>query len=131
MSLFKSGIVPLLIVLFLVSCKKDPGPGGLATIKGKVFGTDVTSSFELRDSGYVGDQRVYIAVANDADFFDDVRTSYDGSFEFKFLRKGTYDVWTYSDCDTCVWKQQMVIRKGIEVSDKKAAVTIEDLRIIF
>jgi hypothetical protein len=131
MSFLKSGILPLLFIILIISCKKDPGPGGLASIRGKVFGTDVTASFNMRDSGYLGNQRVFISVANDPIYFDDVRTSYDGSFEFSFLRKGSYDVWSYSDCDTCTWKQQMVIRKGIEIDDKKETVTIEDLRVIF
>jgi hypothetical protein len=130
MKLFTTGIVLLGMICF-VSCRKEAGPGGLASVKGKVYGIDVTTSGDVKSEGYVGDQRVYIGVTNDTYSFQDVRTSYDGTYEFKYLRKGTYDVWAYSDCDTCAWKQKLVIKKGIEISDKKETVTVEDLKIIF
>jgi hypothetical protein len=129
MKFLKIGI--LCSVLFAInSCKKDPGPGGLATVKGKVFAIDITTAGNVKDSGYIAEQKVYISVSGDADFFDSKRTSYDGSYEFNWLRKGTYDVWSFSDCDTCVWKQQKVL-KTVEVGSKKATVTVDDLKIIF
>jgi hypothetical protein len=130
MRLFTTGIA-LLALLCFAACKKDAGPGGLASIKGKVYGTDVTTAGNIKSQGYIGDQRVFIGVSNDPYSFEDVRTSYDGSYEFRFLRKGTYDVWAYSDCDTCVQKQKLVIKKGIEISDKKETVMVEDLQIIY
>jgi hypothetical protein len=131
MNKLKYGIIPLLICLSIISCKKDAGPGGLASIRGKVFATDVTTGGNVKDSAYIGGQRVYISVTNDPYHFDDIRTSYDGSYEFKFLRKGTYDVWTYSDCDTCLWKQKKEMIQGIKITEKKQSVTVEDIKIIF
>ncbi|MDA8556711.1 hypothetical protein N9K77_00690 [bacterium] len=32
---------------------------------------------------------------------DDVNTSYDGTFEFKYLNKGNYEIFVYSDCVDC------------------------------
>lgn len=128
----QSGILPLICFLFLfTSCSKDAGPGGLASIKGKVYGRDITTSGNLKSEGYLGDQRVFISVANDPYSFDRVNTSYDGSFEFKFLQKGSYDIWAFSDCDTCAQKQQLVIMKGISISDKKQTVTVADLEVIY
>ncbi|RYZ14022.1 MAG: DUF3823 domain-containing protein [Sphingobacteriales bacterium] len=127
----RAGLLAAIVCIGITSCKKDAGPGGLATIKGRVFATDVTTSGNIKDSGYIGNQRVFISVSGNTVQFDDVKTSYDGSYEFKFLRKGQYDVWAYSDCDTCVWAQQKVILTGIDISDKKQTVVAPDLRIIF
>ncbi len=118
------------LALLLFACKKDPGPGGLATIKGKVFGTDVTGSGNVKDSGYIGDTRVYIAVAGKSEPFEDVRTSYDGTYEFPFLRKGSYDVWAFGECDTCN-RTQMFDLKTVRISGKRETVIVEDLRIIY
>lgn len=123
-------IVFLMLCLLSLACKKDAGPGGLATIKGKVYGRDVTSSGNLKAEGYIGDVRVYISVAGNPSYFDDTRTSYDGSYEFRFLRKGSYDLWVYSDCDTCAWKQKYEV-KSVEISSKKETVTVPDFNIIF
>ena len=62
--------------------------------------------------------------------FDDVRTSYDGSYEFPFLRKGSYDVWVFGECDTCN-KTQMFDLKTVEISGKRETVIVDDLRIIY
>lgn len=127
----KKGLLPLAIVFTIYSCKKDPGPGGLATIRGKIYGIDLTTSGDVKDSGYLGNQRVFIGVAGEPAHFDDVRSSYDGSFEFKFLRKGSYDVWTFGDCDTCTWKQQKVMVSGVEISEKKQTVEVGDMKVLF
>ncbi len=127
-----SGLVYFLLLSFLfTACKKDAGPGGLATIQGKVYGRDITTSGTLRGEGYLGDQRVFISVSGNAISFDDVRTSYDGSYRFSFLRKGTYDVWAFSDCDTCAFKQRAVLQNGIIISDKKEVKTLPDFEIIY
>lgn len=120
-----------LVLLLLTSCKKEAGLGGLAKIRGKLFATDITTSGIAKDSGYLGNERIFISVSGNPVYFTDTRSSYDGSFEFKYLREGTYDVWAYSDCDTCVWKQQKVLISGINISEKKQIFTIPDLRIIF
>jgi hypothetical protein len=129
MNFLKVGLL-FIFVFAIYSCKKEAGPGGLATVHGKVFAVDVTTSGNLKDSGYIAEQKVYISVSGNPSFFDSKRTSYDGTYEFKWLRKGTYDVWAFSDCDTCVWKQQKVM-KTVEVGSNKASVEVEDLRIIF
>lgn len=117
-------------IIAISACKKEAGPGGLATIRGKVFATDVTTNGNVRDSGYLGDVRVFISVSGNPAYFDDVRTSYDGSYEFKFLRQGTYDIWAFSDCDTCRWTQKYDL-KAVTINGKRETVNVEDLRIIF
>lgn len=78
------------------SCKKVEGPGGSSTIKGKVFATKQSNG----NTYFLANEDVYIIYGGSDSFYDDrVKTSYDGSFEFNFLRKGTYQVFVYSDCN--------------------------------
>ena len=90
-------ILPIFI-LFMVfsSCRKVEGPGGSVTIKGVVIERNHvgTSIFEYP----AADQDVYIIYGSENSFYDDdVSTSYDGSFEFRYLQKGDYQVFVYSD----------------------------------
>jgi hypothetical protein len=117
------GLIPLFI-----SCKHEEGKGGLATIKGKVYGKDYNSNGNLVDEGYLGSARVYISKHGDSNYFDDYDTSYDGSYQFDFLYEGTYDIWVFGDCDSCTWDQVYQL-KTVEVSDKRGVVTVEDLVI--
>jgi hypothetical protein len=44
-------ILPLIIaVTFIIGCKKEPGPGGTSSIRGKVIVHDYDKSFQLLDS---------------------------------------------------------------------------------
>lgn len=118
----------LIVSLLIVSCQKTEGYGGLGTIKGKVYGKNYNSGGTLLAQDYLGDVRVYIAKHGETNYFDDARTSYDGSFTFKFLHPGTYDVWVFSDCDYCNWNQSVVL-KTIEITKKKEIVELEDFVI--
>ncbi len=91
-----------LIVLFAIfGCAKPAGEGGTSRIKGKVFIRDYNSNYTLLQSAHYGmEERVYI-VYGDHDFYDDdVRTSYDGTYAFENLRKGTYTIFSYSEDST-------------------------------
>ena len=90
-------ILPIFI-LFMVfsSCRKVEGPGGSVTIKGVVIERNHvgTSIFEYP----AADQDVYIIYGSENSFYDDdVSTSYDGSFEFRYLQKGDYQIFAYQD----------------------------------
>jgi hypothetical protein len=121
-------VLPILICSILLSCKKEPGPGGLASIKGRVFAYDLTNQGDSITSGYLGDIRVYIAAMDDSVSFDDVRTSYNGAYEFNFLRKGTYKVWVFAESDTAVFTpgRQQYFMQQAEVKDKKQEVILND-----
>src|ERR1051326_3373628 len=80
------------------SCKKDPGPGGTSAVHGKVktFKYDNTATY-LYNSYYAKEEDVYIIYGTDHTYYDDhYKTSYDGSYEFQYLQKGTYQVFAYS-----------------------------------
>ena len=90
-------ILPIFILLMVFSsCRKVEGPGGSVTIKGVVIERNHvgTSIFEYP----AADQDVYIIYGSQNSFYDDdVSTSYDGSFEFRYLQKGDYQIFAYQD----------------------------------
>jgi len=90
-------ILPIVILLMVFSsCRKVEGPGGSVTIKGVVIERNHvgTSIFEYP----AADQDVYIIYGSENSFYDDdVSTSYDGSFEFRYLQKGDYQIFAYQD----------------------------------
>ena len=94
----KNKLILPIFILFMVfsSCRKVEGPGGSVTIKGVVIERNHvgTSIFEYP----AADQDVYIIYGSENSFYDDdVSTSYDGSFEFRYLQKGDYQIFAYQD----------------------------------
>jgi hypothetical protein len=126
-------VLPLLFCSILISCKKEPGPGGLASIQGKVYAYDFTSGKDLLSEGYLGDMRVYIGTADGSTSFDDVRTSFDGSFEFPMLRKGSYKVWVFAESDTLIYTpvpdNRVYYMQTVEITEKKQKVILPDLKV--
>ena len=58
--------------------------------------TDVTG-FNAGDEYDVPDYDVYIIYGEDDNVYDDdMKTNYDGTFQFKNLRKGTYRLYAYT-----------------------------------
>jgi len=94
-------LVFLLVITGLFSCDKPAGEGGTSRIKGKVFIRNYNNNYTLLQSAYYGmEERVYV-IYGDNDFYnDDIRTSYDGTYVFDHLRKGTYTIFAYSEDST-------------------------------
>jgi hypothetical protein len=85
-----------LITITLYSCSKEEGEGGRSSVSGMVHMTDVTG-FNAGDEYNAPDYDVYIIYGEDDNVYDDdMKTNYDGSFEFKNLREGTYRVFAYT-----------------------------------
>lgn len=82
----------------LVSCSKEPGVGGKATITGKVQAYYVQEdSFDTLEIAPVVDARVYIVYGGGETQDDDTRTSPDGSYKFEFLNPGDYKLYAFSE----------------------------------
>jgi len=122
------------ILLFITttvifSCEKGPGDGGTSVIKGKVFIKDYNSVGQLQAEYYAQEERVYL-IYGDGDFYgQDTRTSFDGSYEFNYLRKGSYTVFAYSKCDTCTSGQEPTMITT-EITDNHSTVILPDLVLI-
>jgi hypothetical protein len=98
----KKLFVLITLGILVSSCSKYEGEGGSSTIKGVVREQRFNSLGNLISEYPIADQDVYIIYGNESNFYDDdVKTSYDGSFEFRYLKKGNYKVFVYEDCSTC------------------------------
>jgi hypothetical protein len=119
-----------ILAIGALSCSKMEGYGGKATIRGKVYGKDFTTNGNLVSEGYLGDVRVFIAKHGTTNYFDDVRTAYDGSFQFEFLQKGKYDLWSFGDCNNCTWDQVYDLIT-VEITEKNEIVVAPNIELTF
>jgi hypothetical protein len=135
-SLFKKA--QLFRVLFFVavfttlnSCKKAPGAGGNSTITGTVWTEDWNSNFTQKNGEYNAvDEWVYIIYGDDKSYSDRIRTNYNGEYEFMYLRKGKYKIYTYSKDNTLQSPSgEMSIVKDVEIKGKKETVTVDRITI--
>lgn len=119
---------------FLISaCTKEPGEGGQARIYGKVQ-TEIrlvlTNPNSAQYTYDTADEDVFIVYGDNVSPDDDVATNYDGEFEFKYLRPGTYHVYVYSEDTTGapdVDQNHMEILKTVEINGRKDEIDLGTL----
>jgi hypothetical protein len=122
----------LLLILLIFGCNKAPGIGGKAKIKGKLIGKFYSDSQLTAFAGFsvLGDERVYIIYGNEkTQYDDDVRTTYDGTFEFNYLRPGKYVVFMYENCYPCASEQKEKLFE-VEISGKNEVVDLGEITLI-
>lgn len=131
---FFSSIAVYSTLLILVSnsgCKKDAGQGGAATIKGKLLVSNYNSQVTpVGDDDGAAGETVYILYGDNTIPDDNEKTSYDGTFEFKYLRKGTYTIFAYSLDKSSAIPVETIVSRTIEIKDKKEVADLSDF-IIF
>lgn len=121
----------LLVTLGIIisSCSKYEGEGGSSTIKGVVREQRFNSLGNLISEYPVADQDVFIIYGNESTFYDDdIKTSYDGSFEFRYLKKGNYTVFVYEDCSTCPSGVKEV-KIPVEITNNNQIVDLDTINI--
>ena len=122
----------LLIALLISSCKKVEGSGGSSTIKGKITALDYNNSGVYQNKSYDAmDHDLFIVYGEGKTTHDDkIETSYDGTFEFKYLEKGKYTIFTYEKCFGvgCTNGISVVLRT-IEISKNKEIVNLGTIEI--
>jgi len=129
------GAIFIVLAGFITSCKKDPGQGGNVTITGKVHAKYYNATFQtLLGTGYSPERDVYIIYGNDASFSDRTRSNYDGTFEFKYLRKGNYKVYVYSKdsaqiVQSGIQNLKYAVIQEVTATDNKQTITLDDLEI--
>lgn len=125
------GIVTLLFLSVFVGCTKEPGIGGSASIKGNVYLYNYNGLGTLVDEYNAQDYDVYLIYGTeDVIIDDDTKTSYDGSFEFKYLNKGKYKLFVYSGCISCASGADSVVIQEFEITDKKEIVDLGQINIV-
>lgn len=122
-----------MITLF-ATCKKGPGEGGRAFIKGKLFIKNYTAPpcpCSLQDEYYAQDENVFIVYGDEPGVGKSVKTSYDGSFQFEYLRKGKYKVYALSDDTSSTINSKTVeVLVNVEIKDATETVNLPDIVIV-
>jgi hypothetical protein len=123
----------ILSITLINACKKPAGPGGHATVKGKVYAYDYDNTQNyLISKGYSPGEKVYIVYGNNTSIGNNVTTSIDGTFEFKYLTKGKYKVFCNS-LDTAFKVKgndtEYPVIMEFEIKDAKQKITLEDIVI--
>lgn len=115
-----------ILALSIIGCRKEAGEGGNSSITGKVKTMEYSNSGWLVGEYYTPEARVYIMYGNNTIYDDDMRTHFDGSYQFDFLYPGSYTVYAYSQCDTCTSGTEVVM-ETVEITDKNQVVEVSDL----
>lgn len=96
--------IVFVISLSVTGCKKTEGPGGTSTIQGKIIVHDFDAAFQSPTPLAIypsNNQDAFIIYGADhATYDNNFKTSYDGSYEFKYLQKGNYRLFAYSKDST-------------------------------
>ena len=122
--------ITLLALLFLGSCTKSAGTGGQATIKGKIIIQNINVLGNISAEYDAQEHDVYIIYGdNDNTFDDDIKTSHDGTFEFKYLNQGNYEIFTYSECVSCPNGQDSLIKINTSVGSRNETVELDNIII--
>lgn len=123
----------LLFVVPMVGCSKIEGPGGAATIQGKLYVEEYDSGGNLIKEYDGAGLDVYIIYGDDPSetyFHDDVETSYDGTFKFRFLEPGNYRIFYYQDLSFAELNanpngpNQKAIVQSVTINDKREVVDL-------
>lgn len=127
----KIGRFLLLLIPFLVGCKKEPGVGGNASITGSVWAKNYNASFTTLIGEYPAkDVYVYIVYGDNKGYDRRIKTDYNGNFNFPFLYKGKYTIYTYSlDSTLQDLSGSIPIVKEIEITQNKEEFVLEPLTI--
>lgn len=119
-------VILVLGLLMISSCKKTAGEGGGASIKGKLWMQDWNNSFTFLESEYAAfDEDVYIIYGDDISYSQRIRSSYNGEFEFKYLRRGKYKIYFYSDDSTMQSSSgKVAVVKEVEIKKNNEQVDL-------
>lgn len=123
-------ILTVLIILFsFSSCKKVEGPGGKASITGKVHALIHDGAGNLINEYDIEKYDVFIIYGGENTYFDDdVKTSFDGTFRFDYLEVGDYQVFLYEDCASCNSGKEVILL-NVEITDKKGTIDLGTINV--
>ena len=119
----------LVSLLVFGSCTKEEGTGGAATVTGTIIEEEYNFLDTKLASYPAQDKKVFIIYGSEDNIVnDDESTSFDGTFEFKYLRQGTYTAFVYSDCRTCD-SGDSVVKITFEIDSKKDEIDLGEIII--
>lgn len=129
------------MVILLSGCKKDEGIGGTSTIKGLIMVNDFDHGFQSPQPVEVyaaRAEKVYVIYGLDHTTYDnDYSTSYDGSYEFKYLQKGKYRIFAYTKDTTGAYNgtinfnaMKIALFEDVEIKSNGSVVTVPTITIL-
>jgi len=128
----KNGLILFFSLILFVStnsCKKVEGPGGGAVIKGILVEQKYNALGNVIAQYPAANQSVYLIYGTADQFYDDdIKTSYDGSFVFNYLQKGTYTVFAYED-DATQPSGKNVVKNSFEITEKNEIKELDTIYI--
>ncbi|MCF8372411.1 MAG: hypothetical protein K9H64_12355 [Bacteroidales bacterium] len=125
-----ASILLLLVGLLFSSCSKEEGFGGNSHIKGTLIEQVYNDDFSLLlYEQPARDKDVFIIFGNDETIGDNVKTNYNGQFEFSFLHKGSYAIFYYSDDSLSAYGENSEILYPVELG-KKETIDLDTLHLL-
>lgn len=121
----------VMIVFLFVSCEKNPGEGGNATINGTVWVKDYNTTFTELIGEYAAMQEdVFIVYGDNVGFDDKTETDYLGNYRFNYLRPGKYTIFVYSK-DTAMQtvNGEVAILQEVEITESSQVLTVPQITI--
>lgn len=124
--------ISLLTMIFFSACEQEAGEGGTSTIRGKVITREYNGDFSIERGEYpAAKEDVYIIYGDEFVYGDRFETSYDGSYEFNYLKEGSYTVFAYSkDSSNLILDNRIAISKTVEITGKNQIVDVPDIYIL-
>jgi hypothetical protein len=116
----------------MLGCSKEPGNGGLATVSGVIWEQDWDNTFSVINSEYPAmDEDVYLIYGDHQTYDDDVKTTFNGAFQFDYLFPGKYSLYVYSDRAITPGNTSKVepIVVSFEIKDKREKVVLDTIII--
>ncbi len=84
----------------------------------------------LKEEYYAQGENVYIQYGDEPGVGKSVKTAYDGSFQFMYLRKGKYRVYALSKDTASVTKSKTVaVIQEVDITKSNQTITLPDIII--
>ena len=134
----KTILILAVAVAITSSCKKGPGEGGTSTITGKIHAKYYDKKIQtVQAEEYAPKEDVFIIYGDEITYGNNQKTSYEGVYEFKYLRKGMYKVYAYSRDSADAYINQVnqlapnvAVVAEVEITSNKQTVEVPDINII-
>jgi len=135
MKISRTIILALFVTIALVACEKEAGRGGTSKITGKVIIREYNRDFSVQKTpDYPGAKEdVFIIYGGDAVYGDKFETHYDGTYEFTYLREGSYTVYAYSKDSTNNYdltSELIPVIREVEITGKDQTVEVPDIIVL-
>lgn len=119
------------IILVFSSCTKKEGEGGTASITGSVRMKLVSDDFQTIHSEFPAHgQDVYIIYGDNDYYSDKTETLYDGTYQFGYLRKGKYRIYSYSDDVSGASESgEVAIMRDVEITKNGEVISAAEMEV--